>query len=85
VSSHNSVLLKYMAPGKMLEFRQGDGFVLGVIQESAARRPSASVQVTAVDALGVEHTVRASQVVVVLPGKEYTREDVKRVEEQVRV
>lgn len=86
VASHSSVLNKYLAPGKLLEFRNLDSFLLGLVvaQVRKENQPSSHLLYEVLDAEGNTHTVKPSQVVVVLPGKGYTSESVKKISSQVR-
>lgn len=87
VTSHSSVLNKYLAPGKLMEFRTLDTFVLAVIvaQVRKENQPASHLLYEVIDAEGQTHNVKPSQVVVVLPGKGYTTEDLKKITSQVRI
>jgi hypothetical protein len=86
VTSHSSVLNKYLAPGKLMEFRLLDSFVLALIKSQIQGEVQSSNRMLyeVVDAQGQTHSVRPSQVVVVLPGKGYTFEDVQSIASKVR-
>lgn len=87
VSTHSSVLNKYLAPGKLLEFRNLDSFVLALIVSQVRKedQPSSHLLYEVIDAEGHTHNVKPSQIVVVLPGKGYTIESVKEISSKVRM
>jgi len=84
VTSGASVLKQYLAPGKVVEFRVQDSYVLGLVTKQLPSKPGQKHVVSAVDVNGTEHTVQPSQVVVVLPGKDYTDESLQRIHAKVR-
>lgn len=84
VTSGASVLKQYLAPGKVVEFRVQDSYVLGLVTKQLPSKPGQKHVVTAVDVDGKEYTVQPSQVVVVLPGKDYTDEALQRIQAKVR-
>lgn len=84
VTSGASVLKQYLAPGKVVEFRVQDSYVLGLVTKQLPSKPGQKHVVLAVDVNGTQHTVQPSQVVVVLPGKDYTEESLQRIHAKVR-
>jgi hypothetical protein len=79
--SSRSVLNRYLAPGKMLEFRHEDSYILGIVTGVV----STSNNIVAVrDVSGKVYEVLPSQVVVVLPGTSHSLELLKTVQKKVR-
>lgn len=87
VTSNVAVLNKYLAPGKLMEFRLLDDFVLAVVVSHFRQEEKQSnhAMYEVMDSQGNTHHIKPSQVVVVLPGKGYSVDDVKKIAAQVCV
>eukprot|EP00892_Ulva_mutabilis_P008006 jgi/Ulvmu1/5578/UM023_0115.1 len=82
VTSGTSVLKQYLAPGKVVEFRVQDSYILGLVTKQLPSTASQKHVVSAVDGSGQEYTLQPSQVVVVLPGKDHTRESLLSISQK---
>ena len=72
-TSSGSTLSKYLQPGKLVEFKYEDENVLGLVLHThlPTKGPTTSHEAVCVDASGREFSIKPTQVVVVLPGRNY--------------
>jgi hypothetical protein len=81
-------VLKYMQPGKLLEFRHNDDNILGLVVKrlgSDDEKRVSVAQARVVDVYGTKYDIKATQIVVVLPGKDYDTQELKVMEKAVRL
>jgi hypothetical protein len=83
-TSTAKTLSKYLSPRKLLEFRVNDSSVLGLVTVGirAGMSGQEEMQVTSLD--GQVHSVKPTQVAVVLPGNKYSMADLQDFEKHVR-
>ena len=86
LTSDAKVISKYLAAGKILEVKEGDSYFVAVVAGSHEPIPGhqADVKYEVVDASGATRFVRASQVVVVLPGANYETSAAREFDNAVR-
>ena len=84
-TSSGNALSKYLVAGKLIQFKHNDDNVLGLIKDSfIPEKGQSGAYATVTDLNGKEYKVKPTQIVVVLPGKEYDAEELQHMEQAVR-
>lgn len=84
-TSSGNLLSKYLVAGKLIQFKHDDDNILGLIQDAhIPEKGQRGAYAVAVDVQGTQHKVKPTQIVVVLPGKEYDVAELQVMEDAVR-